>query len=259
MNMKYNLLKILFSLLLSSSILIGQKNKNFIKNCDTTESCYWLNTSTFYNMPKMKIGKYYNHALNIKIPKDTIISINGSIKHVNIKDIKIIKVNNIPKGMLYSHSIMKSEKASYILFHLQVYGRATNTSALPINVKLKVSLLTDKLEEIEGNYTINNISIKEDNKILKMETYDKSIGLKSLRSYPNLMSSHAEISFWSDKLQVVIFEVKDAIGNLRYKRTFTAKVGNNKFSFSKENLPNGLYLYSVKSEGQFLAKRLIIK
>jgi len=109
------------------------------------------------------------------------------------------------------------------------------------------------------SFNIRNISLREDTRRNMETTGDNSIGLKSLKSYPNPINDVTEVSFWSSKLQLVEFEVRDAIGNLRFKQTFTAKMGSNKISFSQKDLPNGLYLYSIKNQDITLAKRLIIK
>jgi len=236
---------------------MGQNSGSLLQENNYTTS-YWLNTVTFYNMPKLKSGKYYNQKLEIKIPRDTINSRNGKIMRVKIKNIDVIGVFNVPEGLSYSPSIVDNSGEKFFRFYIQIYGRAVSISSAPITAKLSVTFSRENGKSIVRTYDIKNILIQENN-TQQFETYDDKVGLKSLKSYPNPMNNKTEVSFWSSKLQIVEFEVRDAIGNLKFKKTFTAKVGSNKVSFSQKDLPNGLYLYSITSEEQILAKRLIVK
>jgi hypothetical protein len=219
---------------------------------------YWLNTVPFYRLPDIRIGEYYSESIEIKIPKDTISSIGGSVRKVKLKKLHLISVNNIPQGLSYSPDIINNPDESYFRLQLKVYGRAKKFSSVSLKVKVSITFTIDSGKSLVRNFDINNITIRRDRNI-GLETASSKIGLKSLESYPNPISNKTEVRFWSSKLQLVEFEVRDAIGNLKYKKTFTAKVGSNKVSFSQNDLKNGLYLYSIKTEDQILAKRLIIK
>ena len=255
--MNKRLLVILFFYVLSISTLIGQSEVTLSQDDEQVNS-YWLNTVPFYSLPKIKVGKYYNSLLEIKIPKDTVRSTNGKISKVHIKRIRIIGIDGVPEGLSYSPSIVDRDKDNFISFYLELYGRALSKPIENITAKMSVTFSLNNGKSLVRNYEIKHITLKEDTSV-KFETADDGIGLKSLKSYPNPINDVTEVSFWSSKLQLVEFEVRDAIGNLKFKQTFTAKVGSNKISFSQKNLPNGLYLYSIKNDGLTLAKRLIIK
>ena len=255
--MNRNLLVIIFFYVLSVSSLIGQPDVTLSQDEEQANS-YWLNTVPFYSLPKIKVGKYYNSLLEIKIPRDTIRSSNGKISKVHIKRIRIIGVDGIPEGLSYSPSIVDIDKERYFSFYLELYGRAKSKPTRNITAQMSVTLSLNNGKSLVKTYEIKHISLKEDTSV-KFETADDGIGLKSLKSYPNPISDVTEVSFWSSKLQLVEFEVRDAIGNLKFKQTFTAKMGSNKISFSQKDLPNGLYLYSIKNEDLTLAKRLIVK
>jgi len=256
--MKKNLLVIIFFYVLSLSNLLGQPDVTMSQNDDQVSS-YWLNTVPFYSLPKIKLNKYYNSLLEIKIPRDTIRSTNGKITSVHIKSIRIIGIKGIPEGLSYYPSIVNNDTRKSFSFHLELYGRATRKPTSNISAKLSVTFSLNNGKSIVRTFNIDNIVIREDTSHGLETAFDNNIGLKSLKSYPNPVSNTTEISFWSSKLQLVEFEVRDAIGNLKYKQTFTAKVGSNKISFSQKDLPNGLYLYSIKNKDITLAKRLIVK
>ncbi len=255
--MNKNLLVVIFFYVLSISTLIGQPDVTLSQE-DEQVSSYWLNTVPFYSLPKIKVGKYYNSLLEIKIPRDTLRSTNGKITRVHIKDIRILGIEGIPQGISYSSSIVKNKNEKYFSFYLELYGRAKSKPESSIISDMSVTFSLDNGKSMVRDFDINNIVLSED-KTRELETTDDGIGLKSLESYPNSINNKTEVSFWSSKLQLVEFEVRDAIGNLKFKQTFTAKVGSNKVSFSQKDLPDGLYLYSIKNEDLTLAKRLIIK
>ena len=255
--MNKNLLVILFFYVLSISTLIGQPDVTLSQD-DEKVSSYWLNTVPFYNLPKIKVGKYYSSLLEIKIPRDTIISTSGNISKVHIKRIRVTSVKGVPEGLSYSPSLVNLDEENYFSFYLELYGRARNKPTNSIVAQLSVTLSLNNGKTLVRTYNIKHITLKEDRSV-KFETASDGIGLKSLKSYPNPTSDITEVSFWSSKLQLVEFEVRDAIGNLKFKQTFTAKTGSNKISFSQKDLPNGLYLYSIKNEDITLAKRLIVK
>lgn len=252
-----NLLIIISFFMLSVSTLVGQPDVTLTQD-DQEVSSYWLNTVPFYSLPKIKVGEYYNSLLEIKIPRDTVRSTNGKITRVHIKDIRILDIEGIPEGISYSPSIVDLDNEKYFSFYLELYGRARRKPSSNIIANMSVTFYLDNGKSMVRSFDINNIALRED-RTMKLETSDDGIGLKSLKSYPNPINNKTEVSFWSSKLQLVEFEVRDAIGNLKFKQTFTAKVGSNKISFSQKDLPNGLYLYSIKNDDLTLAKRLIIK
>ncbi|MCK5782631.1 MAG: T9SS type A sorting domain-containing protein [Flavobacteriales bacterium] len=237
--------------------MIGQ-NIGGIKQDNNEVNVYWLNTVPFYNMPDIKIGEYYTNGVEIRVPRDTITSISGSIRRVKLKKLKLISVQNIPNGLSYSPTIIDNADESFFRLQLKVYGRVASITTANIKIKVGITFTVDSGKSLVRTFEINNVTLRKARNS-HMETYSDKIGLKGLESYPNHVSNKTEVRFWSSKLQLVEFEVRDAIGNLKYKKTFTAKVGSNKVSFSQDDLKNGLYLYSIKTEDQLLAKRLIIK
>ncbi|MEN8138349.1 MAG: T9SS type A sorting domain-containing protein [Bacteroidota bacterium] len=252
-----NLRFFVFAYILFSSVLMGQDDNVQLQD-DNYTNTYWLNTVPFYDLPDIKVGEYYNHRLEIRIPKDTITSMSGRLTKVKIEKLRIVGVNNVPRGLSYSPSVVDNSDENYYRLYLELYGRIARVSSSNIDIEINTTFSIDSGKSLVRRYEIKNISIREDTNI-DLETSSDKIGLKALEYYPNPISNKTEVRFWSSKLQLVEFEVRDAIGNLKFKKTFTAKVGSNKVSFSQKDLRNGLYLYSIKNDDQILAKRLIIK
>ena len=242
-----------------TSFIMGQENNNASQDKNKVNTTkYWLNTVPFYQLPNAKEGDYYSHNLEIIVPKDTIRTLNNKVVKLHIKDIRITGLTNLHKGISYSPTIVDNPDEDVIHLILYFYGRVINVNNSPITINTRVTFNIDNGKSLVQQFEIKNIIIKED-KSTKIDHNDDEIGLKSLKYYPDPFNNKTEVSFWSSKLQLVEFEVRDAIGNLKFKKTFTAKVGSNKVGFSQKDLPNGLYLYSVRTDEFVLAKRLIIK
>lgn len=86
---------------------------------------------------------------------------------------------------------------------------------------------------------------------------DKSI--KNLRAYPNPFVTETQISFISNKSRPAILKVKNLLGKTVYKKEFITRKGKNDFTFYKDNLESGMYIYSLQTESEIISKRLVIK
>ena len=57
----------------------------------------------------------------------------------------------------------------------------------------------------------------------------------------------------------MILTVKNLLGKTVYKQEFLSKKGNKTFTFYKNNLESGMYIYSIQSDSGIISKRLVIK
>lgn len=81
----------------------------------------------------------------------------------------------------------------------------------------------------------------------------------SLAAYPNPLTVKSKINFTSTIGQVVEFSVKNILGKTVYTEKTEAKIGYNSILFNRNNLPQGMYIYSIQTENEMVSKRLIIK
>lgn len=86
---------------------------------------------------------------------------------------------------------------------------------------------------------------------------EKSI--TNLSASPNPMMVKSSITFESTVSQIVIFEVKNILGKSVVKQKVQTTAGLNEINFLKDNLPAGMYLYSIQTDSEILTKRLVIK
>ena len=81
----------------------------------------------------------------------------------------------------------------------------------------------------------------------------------SLAAYPNPLTVKSKINFTSTTSQEVVFSVKNILGKIMYSERLETKAGFNSIQFNRNNLPQGMYIYSIQTENEIVSKRLIIK
>lgn len=101
----------------------------------------------------------------------------------------------------------------------------------------------------QQNLNVNTATTKND----PIET------ILTLAAYPNPLSIKTKINFTSTIEQVVEFSVKNILGKTVYLEKIEAQPGSNSILFNRNNLPQGMYIYSVQTENEIVSKRLIIK
>jgi hypothetical protein len=83
--------------------------------------------------------------------------------------------------------------------------------------------------------------------------------LTTLTASPNPLTTRTRINFKSTKNQTVVFTVKNLVGKTVYSESISAKSGMNTFLFNRNDLNNGMYIYSLQSDSEIVSKRLIIR
>lgn len=81
----------------------------------------------------------------------------------------------------------------------------------------------------------------------------------SVSAYPNPLTTKTKINFISSKEQIIEFTVKNLLGKTIYIEKIDATLGNNSIQFSRNNLTQGMYIYSLQTETEVVSKRLVIK
>lgn len=95
------------------------------------------------------------------------------------------------------------------------------------------------------------------------QTYSPKINqektVKNLTAYPNPLTTETNISFYIEKSQNVILRIKNLLGKTIFTKEFRAVNGENKFTFYRDNLESGMYIYSIQTSFETTSKRLVIK
>jgi len=111
----------------------------------------------------------------------------------------------------------------------------------------------------DGAYEVQVRAYYQDNGVFESGittvTVDRALSLEkgvnaeiSMQVYPNPVANMAQLLFNLDKPQTVRISLTDITGNSIVNTTaLNAKVGENTFQFSLENLPKGMYLLHLKA------------
>lgn len=78
-------------------------------------------------------------------------------------------------------------------------------------------------------------------------------------AFPNPFSQKTKISFTSTKDQSIVFEVKNVLGISVIKMNIDAVLGKNNINFYQNDLPTGMYLYSLQTDTETISKRLVLR
>ena len=81
----------------------------------------------------------------------------------------------------------------------------------------------------------------------------------SISASPNPFSVKTRIDFTSSKEQILKFTIKNLLGKTVYLEDVDVKIGVNSVQFNRNNLLQGMYIYSLQTETEVVSKRLIIK
>ena len=100
---------------------------------------------------------------------------------------------------------------------------------------------------------------KEKNTNAVIKNNEPITTLLSITASPNPLTIRTRISFRSTKEQLVEFTVKNLLGKTVYGTRVNAKAGLNSIPFDRNNLTNGMYIYSIQSDSEIVSKRLVIR
>jgi len=208
-------------------------------------------------LPNAKANNPYNQTIQFKFPKDTTVSVSGFPINATITSIVIKNVKNLPKTMTYACSNSNCTYAG------GAYGCISITGT-----PLDGDVGTDSLNVIlviNANYMGAPISANDSGKVgLIIDAgsgifFGGSNAITSFQNYPNPFSTSTEIQFSATSVQTAIFKVSNELGQQVYNRNLAPNTGLNTISFERNNLPAGIYLYSIQMGNDVVTRRMVIK
>jgi hypothetical protein len=87
----------------------------------------------------------------------------------------------------------------------------------------------------------------------------QQLPLHDISAYPNPFTVKTTISFKSEISQEIFFEIKNVLGKSVYQTKINTQIGLNQIHVFRENLPVGMYIYTLQTETDVISKRLVIK
>lgn len=78
-------------------------------------------------------------------------------------------------------------------------------------------------------------------------------------AYPNPFKDKTNISFNVSKIEEVTVSVQNILGKVVFFKKILAEQGRNNLIFYKNNLSEGIYIYTIVIKDSKISKRLVIK
>lgn len=94
---------------------------------------------------------------------------------------------------------------------------------------------------------------------LSFSAFSQEKDVENLNAIPNPFSNNTTITFESKSSNEAVFTVYNVLGKAIYREKLSAKKGTNSFVFSKNNLANGVYVYSIQVKENIVTKRFVIQ
>lgn len=85
------------------------------------------------------------------------------------------------------------------------------------------------------------------------------ITITKVKAYPNPLTVKTNFTFISSKSQAIAVTVKNLVGNTIFATKTKIRKGLNTIPFERNNLPKGMYIYSIQTDSEIVSKRLVIK
>lgn len=89
--------------------------------------------------------------------------------------------------------------------------------------------------------------------------FSQEKSIDGLSAAPNPFTNSTKISFLSATNSTVLFTVKNVLGKTVFKKSIPSKAGKNNIPFYKNDLPTGMYIYSIQDKKKIISKRFVIR
>ena len=201
----------------------------------------------------------YSQTMQFKFPKDTT---EGGFPVV-IDSVHVDSVKTLPKTFSYE---CMSKTCSY---KGGSYGCAVITGS-PVNKQAGVyNLHIYFTVYVHSTFITAEIPVPDSGAIkLTIDSNHHSSGIfyqpanpgfEVGQNYPNPFNQNTEILFNSPDMQPVSIIIRNELGQQVYAQKLQALQGPNSFSFERNNLPQGMYFYSVQQGINIVTKSMVIK
>ena len=89
--------------------------------------------------------------------------------------------------------------------------------------------------------------------------FSQEKSIDGLSAAPNPFTNSTKISFKSVTNSTIFFSVKNVLGKTVFRKSIKIKAGKNTIPFYKNDLPAGMYIYSIQDKKKTISKRLVIR
>jgi hypothetical protein len=95
--------------------------------------------------------------------------------------------------------------------------------------------------------------------LISVSAFSQQKSIAKLSTAPNPFFDYTFISYNSNKTQNVILNIINVLGKVVFTKTYEALNGENNIQFYKNDLPSGMYIYTIEDSNNRISKRFVIK
>lgn len=211
------------------------------------------------NLPDAKAGLAYSEVIQFKFPKDTLNPFTG--ERINIDSVHITKVEGMPAGFAYKCN--KNNRCSYMGGEngcVVITGNPTASMIKHYTVKVSANAYvkfgaTSVPVAFSDTVSLNVIGASGFYSAKK-----SAVNVFEVKqNQPNPFSRSTIIEYYSPNTQPANFKVFDILGHVVYSKELNAVAGENKITFDRNGLKNGIYFYSVQMGNKLITKKMTIR
>ena len=221
------------------------------------DSTFGIWPDTTQNLPVAKVGVAYSTVVDFKIPQDAG-DVDPQYSGVTINWIRLDAIDGLSAtGLGFSYAAGPNGSSQWnALTQGCVLVTGTPTTAGVYELKMKTT--------VNNNSPIANLPYDFGGYRIKVEQDPNGIsnqignGFSLLQNTPNPFTNQTSIQFTSEETSRVNFTVTNLLGEVVATDAINATRGLNTYVFNADNLPSGIYTYSLAQGNSTLTKRMVV-
>lgn len=246
---KYNF--VFFFLLLLSKALSAQKSEvNLLSESDSPEPA---TPALIHGLQ----GRKYEDALQVLIPNEVTLSINGEFVSAGIMEQELVEITGLPPGISFSCSSLNCRFAPGSENYITIQGTPEVPGVFSISASFKTTAMAGR-EVFTSHSKIDYYSISVQPELLKLVNESNGQEFSMEQNVPNPCTEVTGIRFTLPSAGEVDLRIFNLIGKEVYRSLINAEAGENDLKLDVREFSPGVYMYTMIYEGQSISKRMVI-
>lgn len=210
-------------------------------------------------LPPIMEGYPYEVTLSFKIPRDSVIVVNGFTVPVTIDSARMLGINGLPKGLQYG--FCNRQNCTWLggtRGCAKITGFIDTADHLVGDHPATVYIMTWFTAAGIGNQTRIDSS---ENQLVKVVQYNSIAELgkvQKLSMFPNPAQSVVTIQLPKFTQANQQLTVMNALGQIVYEKQLIASDGEKEFNWDCSNKPSGLYYVYLQNGNTVWSNRLMV-
>ena len=196
----------------------------------------------------------YSQIINLRIPADTIVL--GTT--LPIDSVGIDSIKGVPSAFSYVTNSANDYWPGGTFGCIVIQGTPSNADIGTYTLTVYASIYLGHNAANKQSYVVNYDFKVRDSISAGFAGVTKEQFIVR-QNAPNPFDSKTLISFQSPRAEAFSFEVFSIDGKLIRHEEINAEAGVNEITFTKGDLPSGLYIYQIKNDSYTVRKRMIIR